>query len=183
MTTPDFVLRLRAKIGHDLLPMSGVTGVVVDAAGRVLLNQRRESRRWSLPSGILEPGEQPAEALVREIAEETAVAVRVEGLSSVWMQPPRAYPNGDKVQFLDLTFRCSYLCGEARVNDDESVDVGWFDPSDLPQSVSDESRGKLSKALAWRGSTWFQTAEDAVLAATSTAGWGSGDLDCDQPDN
>jgi ADP-ribose pyrophosphatase YjhB (NUDIX family) len=176
--TPDFVLRLRAKIGHDMLPMSGVTGVVLDDAGRLLLN-KRPNGRWSLPSGILEPGEQPAVAVVREIAEETAVEVRVVGLTSVWMQPPRAYPNGDRVQFLDLTFRCAYVAGRARVNDDESTDVGWFDLAEIPPSVSDESRAKLARALAWRGATWFQAADDRSYDATSPLGWGSGDLDCD----
>ncbi|MEJ7628090.1 MAG: NUDIX domain-containing protein [Nocardioidaceae bacterium] len=155
MATPDFVLRLREKIGHDLLPMAGVTGVVLDDEGRVLLNQRSENGRWSLPSGILEPGEQPAAAVVREVEEETAVFVSVRALTSVWMQPARAYANGDNVQFLDLCFRCRPLGGAARVNDDESTDVGWFDPADLPTSVSRASRLKLDRALRFEETTWF----------------------------
>lgn len=33
---------------------------------------------------------------------------------------------------MDVAFLCRAVGGEARVNDDESVDVGWFAPQDLP---------------------------------------------------
>ena len=37
MPTPEFVLSLREKIGHDLLWLMGVSGYVEDEQGRVLL--------------------------------------------------------------------------------------------------------------------------------------------------
>ncbi|MDF9752420.1 8-oxo-dGTP pyrophosphatase MutT (NUDIX family) [Arthrobacter sp. ES3-54] len=63
MATPDFILRLREKIGHEALWLPGVTGVVFDDAGRVLLGQRADNRQWGLITGILEPGEDPAPGL------------------------------------------------------------------------------------------------------------------------
>ena len=39
---------------------------------------------------------------------------------------------GDVCHFLTLVFRCRYLSGEARVNDDESLAVGWFAPEEFP---------------------------------------------------
>ena len=132
MATPKFILDLRAKIGHDLLWLTGITGVVLDDAGQVLLVRRADTGRWSLVAGILEPGEQPAVGLAREIQEETAVTVEVERLVSTETLPPSSYPNGDQVQFLDLCFRCRPLHGEPQVNDDESLEVAWFPLSDLP---------------------------------------------------
>ena len=133
MATPKFILELREKIGHDLLWLTGITGVVLDDADRILLVRRADTGRWSLPAGILEPGEQPAVAILREIHEETGVEAGIDRLVSIDVLPPGSYPNGDQVQYLDLTFRCHPLRGEARVNDDESLEVAWFALDDLPK--------------------------------------------------
>ncbi|TCC17005.1 NUDIX hydrolase [Kribbella speibonae] len=138
MPTPKFVLDLRAKIGHDLLWLSGLTAVVLNDTDEVLLVRRADNGRWSLVAGILEPGEQPAVGLVREIQEETAVEAVVERLVSVESLPPGSYPNGDQVQFLDLCFRCRPVRGEPRVNDDESLDVRWWPLNDLPDLTDRE---------------------------------------------
>src|SRR5919197_3451884 len=101
MATPKFILELREKIGHDLLWMTGITGVVLNEADEVLLVRRADDGRWSLVAGILEPGEQPAVALVREIQEETAVQVEVERLISLQTLEPHTYANGDQVPYVD----------------------------------------------------------------------------------
>ncbi len=132
MATPKFILELREKIGHDLLWLTGLTGVVLDDQDQVLLVRRADNGRWSLIGGILEPGEQPAVGLIREIQEETAVEAAIDRLVSIESLPPAGYPNGDQVQFLDLCFRCRPLRGEPRVNDDESLDVRWWPLDDLP---------------------------------------------------
>ncbi len=133
MATPDFVLELRTKVGHQLLWLSGVTAVVLSDNHEVLLTRRRDTGRWALVGGILEPGEQPARAVVREVLEETGVVATVERLSSFWAGEPMVIPtNGDQVQFLDLTFRCRFVSGEARVADEENSAVGWFPLDGLP---------------------------------------------------
>jgi ADP-ribose pyrophosphatase YjhB (NUDIX family) len=147
MATPKFILDLREKIGHDLLWLTGITGVVLNDAGEVLLVRRADDGRWSLVAGILEPGEQPAIALVREIQEETAVEAAVERLVSIEAMPASAYPNGDQVQYLDLCFRCRHLSGDPRVNDDESLEVAWFPLSALPE-LSTREQTCISRALS-----------------------------------
>lgn len=147
MATPKFILELREKIGHDLLWLTGITGVVLNDAEQVLLVRRADNGRWSLVAGILEPGEEPAVGLVREIQEETSVVVEVERLVSLQSLPPSAYPNGDQVQYLDLSFRCRPLHGEPRVNDDESLDVAWFPLDDLP-ALSHREHEAITNALS-----------------------------------
>ena len=132
MAAPDFIVKLREKIGHDPLWLPGVCGVVFDDAGRVLLGRRADTGHWALISGMLEPGEEPAPGLVREIFEETAIVAEVEQLLSVNAVGPITFPNGDVCDFLTMTFRCRYVSGTARVNDDESTAVGWFAPDELP---------------------------------------------------
>jgi ADP-ribose pyrophosphatase YjhB (NUDIX family)/ribosomal protein S18 acetylase RimI-like enzyme len=156
MPTPDFVLALRARLGHELLWMAGVTAVVRDERGLVLLGRRVDNGRWALVSGILEPGEQPAVGLLREIEEETGVVARIEALAGVWTQPEVTYANGDRAQYLDLCFLARHVSGEARVNDDESTEVGWFAVDALPEGLAENSRRKLATALAYDGRTRFE---------------------------
>lgn len=148
MTTPQFVLDLRAKIGHAPLWMPGVKGVVlrhapapsgavvsatVPAASsteaqptvEVLLVQRRDNGKWTVPAGILEPGEEPADAMVREVWEEAGVHARALRLVGVQTTQPTVYPNGDQAQYLDVVIALEALAGEARVNDDENLAVQW----------------------------------------------------------
>jgi ADP-ribose pyrophosphatase YjhB (NUDIX family) len=132
MPTPEFVLALRAKIGRDPLPLPGVTAVVFDDDGRVLLVKRADSGRWTLVTGILEPGEQPADGAARETAEETGVQVRAERILRVAALPMRACANGDQFYPLDVAFRCRKVSGEARVSDDECTEAGWFTLDALP---------------------------------------------------
>lgn len=154
MPTPEFILALRERVGHDLLWLTGVSAIIVDDEGRVLLHQRSDTGRWALISGILEPGEQPAAAVVREAFEETGVHVEVDRISSVITGPPGAYPNGDRVQFVDIAFRCRPVGGEARVNDDESLAVGWFAPDELPP-LDDDHLGRLLQALKDEPGAYF----------------------------
>ena len=147
MPTPKFIRELREKIGHDLLWLTGITGVVLNDADEVLLVRRADTGRWALVAGILEPGEQPATGLVREIQEETAVEAEIVRLVSMESLPPASYPNGDRVQFLDLCFRCRPLRGEPRVNDDESLDVRWWPLNDLPD-LTDRERASIENALS-----------------------------------
>ena len=132
MATPQFVLDLRAKVGQEPLLLPSVTAVVFDDNGRILLVQRADSGRWTLVTGCLEPGEQPATGALREVEEETGVLASAERLVSVTALPLSACANGDLVHWLDVTFRCRATGSEARVNDDESVDVGWFGLAELP---------------------------------------------------
>ncbi|HEY8717393.1 NUDIX domain-containing protein [Pengzhenrongella sp.] len=160
MPIPDFVVQLRSQVGTDLLWMPGVSAVVVQEDGRLLLGRRSDNGLWSVISGILEPGEQPAHAIVREILEETGIEACVDALVAVASQPePIVYGNGDRAQYLDLMFLCRAVGGEAHVADDESIDVGWFPADDLPEPISDVDRARIAQAMAYRADptrgTWF----------------------------
>jgi len=147
MPTPEFITDLREKVGHDLLFLPGVTAVVLDETDRILLVRRADNHLWTLVTGCLEPNEQPAEGIVREIHEETAVNAAIERLLAAETLPPSVYDNGDRVQFVDISFRCRHQSGEARVNDDESIDVGWFAVTELPTNLPERHRRCITLAL------------------------------------
>ena len=152
MATPEFIVSLRQKIGHDMLWLPGVSIVVVDEAGRLLLGRRADNGRWAVVSGIPEPGEQPAVAIRRECLEETGVDVEVLALTGVTAGEPVAFPNGDNCVFMDINFVGRARPGSAdraHVADDESTQVGWFAPDALPEPLLSSTPGRIEAALAW----------------------------------
>ncbi|MFF0474822.1 NUDIX domain-containing protein [Streptomyces sp. NPDC004284] len=156
MGTPDFIRELRETAGHQLLFLPGVSAVVFDDRGRVLLGKRADNGLWAIVGGIVDPGEQPADAVVREVHEETAVRCVPERIVLVeTLRKPVVYPNGDICQYMDVTFRCRAVGGEARVNDEESTEVGWFEVDGLPE-MKRFSYLRIEKALADEP-TWFRT--------------------------
>ncbi|QYX82140.1 NUDIX hydrolase [Streptomyces akebiae] len=153
MATPDFIRTLRASAGNQLLWLPGVTALVFDDEGRVLLNRRSDNGKWSLIGGIPDPGEQPAACAVREVHEETAVRCVAERIVLVQALEPVRYDNGDVCQYMDTTFYCRAVGGEARVNDDESLDVGWFSLDALPD-LSEFALFRIKQAMS-DTVTWF----------------------------
>jgi len=153
MATPDFITAIRATAGQQLLWLPGVTAIVLDDEDRVLLGRRSDTRRWSVIGGIPDPGEQPAACAVREVYEETAVRCVAERVVLVQALEPLTYENGDICQFMDITFRCRAVGGEARVNDDESLEVGWFPVDALPE-LNEHGLFRIKQALS-EEPTWF----------------------------
>ncbi|MGW4195131.1 NUDIX hydrolase [Streptomyces sp. NPDC005004] len=153
MATPEFIRTLRASAGHQLLWLPGVTAIVFDDAGRVLLGRRSDTGEWSVIGGIPEPGEQPAACAVREVHEETAVHCAVERVVLVQALGPVTYGNGDVCQYMDITFRCRATGGEVRVNDDESLEVGWYAVDALPD-LNDFALFRIKQAMS-DAPTWF----------------------------
>jgi len=145
MPIPPFIVALREQIGHAPLWLSGATAVVLDDAERVLLVRRSDTGHWAAISGIVEPGEHPGVTAKREALEEASVHVEVERLVEVTVTDLYEHQNGDRSQYLNLTFRCSYLSGEPRVGDDENLDVAWFNVHDLPV-MSEEDRARIRVA-------------------------------------
>lgn len=146
---------LRERVGSEFpLWFPGVIAVVLDGDGRVLLHRRADNGRWAMISGILDPGEEPATGVVREVWEETGVRVVPESLTSVTVSPPVVHANGDHARYLELTFRCRAVGGHARVNDDESAEVGWFSRHALPP-LAPGYRTRIDHALDERATAWF----------------------------
>jgi 8-oxo-dGTP pyrophosphatase MutT (NUDIX family) len=167
MAIPAYVTALRSRIGHGLLLLPGVTGVVRDEHGRVLLARRRDNGRWSVPAGMIEPGEQPADAVLREVFEETGVRAVIDGVGGVATHPVE-YPNGDRCEYLNVWFRCHAAGGTARVGDDESTEVGWFAPGDLPE-LDDWSRLRIDTTADPGAPAWHARAGERHRALLDPA--------------
>ncbi len=146
VATPDFVLPRRAKGGTDPLWLCGTTAVTT-RGDEVLMVRRADDGSWTPVTGIVDPGEEPAIAAAREALEETGVVISVDRLAATTVLPELTYDNGDRAAYLDLTFACTWLSGEAYVADDESTDVRWWPIDDLPP-MSSHMASRLEAGLA-----------------------------------
>ncbi len=151
---PEFVVELRELVGDIELWMPAVTAVV-RRGDEVLLVQRSDNGNWTPITGILDPGEEPAAAAVRESFEEACVEIRVDRLASISSGHRVTHVNGDRAVYMDLTFACTWLSGEARVGDDESVDVRWCPVGELPDMPA-YLRQRIDDVLAGEERTRFR---------------------------
>ncbi|MDO5750298.1 MAG: NUDIX domain-containing protein [Rothia sp. (in: high G+C Gram-positive bacteria)] len=163
MPTPKYILDLREHIGHDYLWLPGATAVIRRESDRkILLVRRADTGALTPVTGIVDPGESPALTCLREAQEEANVHIRVEHLVQVKADPAMEFSNGDRCQFLDHTFLCTYLEGEACVNDEESTSVIWADMSDPVQraQLSPRMLDRIDAALNYNGHCRFGLEEE-----------------------
>jgi len=157
MAISPYIKRLREKIGHDLLMLPSVCGIVINERGEVLLQKSKDTGTWMTIGGVAEPGEEPADAVVREVFEETGVTVEPLRILSVTNTPVVTYPNGDRVQYVIATFLCRPISGVAHVHDDESLEIRYFAPDALPELRADQ-RLRVEMALSGRRDAFFHPA-------------------------
>jgi len=156
MAIPDFVVALRTKIGTAPLWLSGVTAVVLKD-DQLLLVRRADNGAWTPVTGIIDPGEQPADAAVREVVEESGVRVVPERLAGIGVTDVVVYDNGDESAYLDLTFRMRWTDGDPYPADGENTEARWF-PLDALPPMSSEITGRIEAALSDRPSALFRYA-------------------------
>lgn len=142
MPIPEFIVETRKKIGTDLMWVPSVCAVVlrdstVDspwAVPDVLLVRRADNRQWTPVTGIVDPGEEPHVAAVREVLEETGVKVTAAAIVGVGSHGPVTHSNGDQASYMTVQIRCEPLdpSVEPAVGDDENTEAGWFPVSQMP---------------------------------------------------
>lgn len=135
MPTPDFIIDLRKKIGNDLLWLMGASAYIhrtTPTGTEVLLIRRADNGEWTLASGIVDPGENPAQTAVREAMEEAGVVIEIERMLWTVVMEPVRYDNGDWCQYLDHGFSARWVSGHPHPADGEATDVGWWPVDELP---------------------------------------------------
>jgi ADP-ribose pyrophosphatase YjhB (NUDIX family) len=106
---------------------AGVVGVVLNDSGQILVVEHRfhPEMPWGLPGGWLNAGESPANALRRELQEETNLSLRV--------LIPLAVESGYySKSHMDIAYLCHSQQSVIRLNGELSS-YRWVAPEEMPR--------------------------------------------------
>ncbi|MFD4789654.1 NUDIX domain-containing protein [Streptomyces sp. NPDC058459] len=114
--------------------MVGVTGVVRNDAGQVLLLKHRmrpPEKPWGLPTGYAIKGEEFPLTIVREVEEETGLSVKPGRLVSV--------TSGHRLR-VEVAYEALHTGGTLKIDRFEILEARWFYTSSLPEGMQDSHR-------------------------------------------
>ena len=131
---------------------ASASAVIFDRKGRLLLQQRSDGGQWGLPGGSMEIGESAAQAVVREVREETGLDVRPRRLIGVYSDPRLQvvrYPDGNVWHYVSLCFECA-VRGGTLTTCDETLALEYFPLHRLPGTLLANHRIRIRDARARR---------------------------------
>lgn len=131
--------------------IAGAAAYITDERDRVLLVDPNYREHWSFPGGMIDPGEDPAQACVREVAEEVGLSVEAGRLLTVsWVDALARTP------YPVVTFM--FDCGQVRsdtpikLQAEELDDYGFFTPAEAEGLLAAHAYERLLATAAARAS-------------------------------
>jgi ADP-ribose pyrophosphatase YjhB (NUDIX family) len=149
MAISPFVKRIRQLVGHELLVLPSVAVLPRHNDGRILLVRLIDTDQWATIGGAVEPDESPQDAAVRETEEEAGVRVTLGPILGVVGGPEFrvTYPNGDVTSYVVTVFDATVAGGTPRPDGDETSEVRWWAPDQLPYDQMNSLTAALLKAI------------------------------------
>lgn len=146
----DYVKYIREKVGHSEIILNYAGCIVLNGAGEILLQKRRDCGEWGFLGGVVELGESLEEAAVREAFEESGLRIKVDSLFGVYSKYFNEYPNGDRVQTVLTMFLAHAEGGEMSAQNSETEDLRYFPTDKAPKLFINQHRDILADFAAGR---------------------------------
>jgi len=142
---------------------SAAGALFVDERGRVLLVEPTYKPGWEIPGGVIEAGETPSAACIREIAEELGLNVHVGRLLVVDWAP---HPRGEKVLFVfDGGLLRDATVQRIRLQDEELASYRFVPPGEIGSWLPPRLTRRMTAALAAKADGSIHYLEHAVPTA------------------
>lgn len=117
--------------GH-ITPKVDVRGALFDGDTVLLVQERTDGLRWTLPGGWADVVDTPAQAVEREFHEETGLEVRAVRLLALFDRDRHNHPPGAHRAY-KVMFACERVGGELLTATMETVDPTFWPVDDLPE--------------------------------------------------
>jgi ADP-ribose pyrophosphatase YjhB (NUDIX family) len=145
---------LRQRMGPEPLVLPGATAVIRNPRDEILLVRRLDSGLWMLPGGLQELGETLADAVRREVREETGLEITPDRICGAFGGHRVIFPNGDHLFPIATWFDCTAFPGEPHPDGQETDRVEYFPLDKLPVLVPGLEQ-RLCSVLTAPGTTVF----------------------------
>lgn len=124
-------------------------GGIVFNKGKVLLTKHSQNKHWSFPKGLIDPGQTPEQAAIREVKEEGGVEAEI--VDKVGHNKYVYTLNGEKIFKVVTYFLMKYVSGDIKDHDWEVEEAGWFSPDEaIKQLTFSQDKNLLKKVIAMR---------------------------------
>lgn len=130
-----------------MTPRQCAAVVVENTAGHLLLVKQAYGKHfWSLPGGVVDPGETPSQAAIREAEEEVGVRVVLRGVIGLYLLQGGGWPD-----IQAYVFRAEILEGEPKIMDAQEISqIAWSPRYALPDWVPNDVSAAFEDIQAHR---------------------------------
>ncbi|WP_102400723.1 NUDIX hydrolase [Haloimpatiens massiliensis] len=135
----NYIREIRKNIGHAPL-MTTACGVIIEnSKGEILLQQRKDNKKWGIPGGAMEIGEKYIDVAKREVFEEVGIEIENLCLLGIYSGEDRiiVYPNNDICCVTSIVFKTTEYKGEILQETDETLRHIFFNKDNLPDEINE----------------------------------------------
>jgi ADP-ribose pyrophosphatase YjhB (NUDIX family) len=136
-------------------PKVDVRGAVFREREVLLVSERLDGGRWTMPGGYADVNETPSRSVIREVAEEAGYVVTVKKLAAVYDRDKRGHPQPHPFHMYKMFFICE-IVGPCEKSDLETAEAKFFPLDALPELSA-------PRVLPWQIQRMYEHYENPLL--------------------